>query len=1000
MNALSITGISLRVSLVHEINPDTNSHPMTHHAKFLYTPFFLLFSLAPFIPISAQVSNPAAIKAMISKYKKDPRGPYLDIRWFCQDGSTRAARDPCPEVPGNQHARYKAEVESLASKEHIYMGQILASVPFADFWDEGHAQSRLIQYQLERYLMSIDNGWVNRRAQYYRGAVQVEDENNWGIGFYLWLLEDTTKIQSQYFLIRQSAKDIPHKADNNNAQLVRSLSRTISDTLPAFLDLRVKIHGTPDQGDIKRVQDFQRKNKATIPAELTPKFDSLIQQMTIMYKPFTVSDFDAYIKRFPQESYASAILKNFTTQYTGLTSASDRCKLISHTALLLRRELTTPMKSLARLAIIDISNKLEGLIRNESAKWKPESLADLLTQTNCLAEAATAFGFLELWEWDQISPTLALPSTDSISLQQLNDYSEAARHVTEWAAGMVRANYTPVLNLYRDFEPLSSGFYDDRIRSSVLLPLGQNASILGDAFAHQAGFANAVMTIPDQSSIHGLNPGYTVGELVVVTGSAESIKLSPEKIYVFNHPPADLKPVAGIATVTEGNMVSHVQLLARNLGIPNAVLSQENMQALAAFNGTKVFYAVSNKGTVIMKPATTMDSIENELFKQKKRQEEKISVPIERTVLDNPHIINLREVDASQSGKICGPKAANLGQLKKMFPDHVVEGLVLPFSVFYQHMNQPIPGSAITYWQVMNNIFDRGESMKSNGASDSDIETFVLQKLDSLRGLIKVMPFLPAFTYELQQQFITVFGQPIGKVPVFVRSDTNMEDLKDFTGAGLNLTVFNVVDSSKILQGIRDVWASPYTERSYKWRQRYLNNPENVFPSILIIPSVNADHSGVMITKGITTGREEDITVAFNRGVGGAVDGQAAESWLLSDTGADQLVTPAREATYLSIPATGGSLKVKTTFDQRILTPENLNTLRELSARILKELPDSPGIHTTGPFDMELGFKDDHLWLFQVRPFVENKQAAASAYLQHITPVMDIYRPIPMDLKI
>jgi phosphoenolpyruvate synthase/pyruvate phosphate dikinase len=290
--------------------------------------------------------------------------------------------------------------------------------------------------------------------------------------------------------------------------------------------------------------------------------------------------------------------------------------------------------------------------------------------------------------------------------------------------------------------------------------------------------------------------------------------------------------------------------------------------------------------------------------------------------------------------------------------------------------------------------------MKSKGASDTEIETFVLQKLDSLRGLIKVMPLLPAFTEELQKQFLAVFGQPIGKLPVFVRSDTNMEDLKDFTGAGLNLTVFNVLDSAKIIQGIRDVWASPYTERSYKWRQRYLLNPENVFPSILIIPSVDADHSGVLITKGITTGRDEDITVAFNRGVGGAVDGQAAESWLLSDDNTDHLITPAREATYLTIPATGGSAKVSATFEQRILSEENLLTLRALAARILKELPCTPGIHTTGPFDMELGFKDDHLWLFQVRPFVENKQATASAYLQHITPVLETARTIPMDLKI
>ena len=42
-----------------------------------------------------------------------------------------------------------------------------------------------------------------------------------------------------------------------------------------------------------------------------------------------------------------------------------------------------------------------------------------------------------------------------------------------------------------------------------------------------------------------------------------------------------------------------------------------------------------------------------------------------------------------------------------------------------------------------------------------------------------------------------------------------------------------------------------------------------------------------------------------------------------------------------------------------------------------------------GPFDIELGFKENKLWLFQVRPFVENKNAAASQYLNSLNPVFD-----------
>ncbi len=72
----------------------------------------------------------------------------------------------------------------------------------------------------------------------------------------------------------------------------------------------------------------------------------------------------------------------------------------------------------------------------------------------------------------------------------------------------------------------------------------------------------------------GLNPGIAFGYIEVV----EDIELSQIKaarIYLFSKAPQDLKPVAGLLSVTEGNPISHIQLLARNLGIPNGVITQE-----------------------------------------------------------------------------------------------------------------------------------------------------------------------------------------------------------------------------------------------------------------------------------------------------------------------------------------------------------------------------------------------------------------------------------------
>lgn len=227
-----------------------------------------------------------------------------------------------------------------------------------------------------------------------------------------------------------------------------------------------------------------------------------------------------------------------------------------------------------------------------------------------------------------------------------------------------------------------------------------------------------------------------------------------------------------------------------------------------------------------------------------------------------------------------------------------------------------------------------------------------------------------------------------------------MEDLKDFTGAGLNLTIFNVLEKEKILQGIRDVWASPYTERSFKWRQKYLSNPENVFPSILVIPSVDVDYSGVMITKGVASGTDQDLTIAFSRGAGGAVDGQSAESYLLQNSGGNQLISPAREAYHTTLPSTGGTGKKLASFEQPILNKENLEAIKSIAQQIRTKLAAKTVAEYVGAYDVELGFKNNQLWLFQIRPFVENKKALGSEYLDSITPKINTQKEIALSSKL
>ena len=946
--------------------------------------------------ISVGLAAQTDVAALVDKFQEDPRGPYRDIAWYCHDGSVvPSVTGQCatPHERNKQRARYKPELERLADEEHLFLAQILSTTRQTDFWDEANDHSRMKQYMLGNYLAAIDDGWINRTGQYYRGAFQVEDEMEWGRAYLNWVMGKETALRENFYLIRQAVRDIPHRKDDDLTQKIRNDSKAIADKYGKFMNLRIKIHGNPEGADAGAVERFVEQNQAELEQRrLVEPLRTLAADIRTAYVDRDlVADIVAINRTIPEKNGLKDKIARWATNQAWnpdnptentidrLTSAADLMWTI-RTGLMAE-------SPYYRLEAMDISIALERLIFNTANDWEPADARELMEKICYLGQAAAGAGYVEEWEWQQAQPQLADLNYQFVLPVYATEYLDAARRFVEWGVSTNRGTFGEVTDRYGSFEDKAHGFLDDRIRGSVLLPLGNAVGRLGDWIAEAGNLRNAMLDLPNQGSLRGLNAGYARGVLRVIEGNPDEVEVNPDDIFVFATPPSDLKPVGGIATVNEGNMVSHVQLLARNLGIPNAVLTDEQFARLKRYDGDEVFYAVSNRGTVLMKEAADMTDTERALFSKKERITERVSVPTDQLRLDVNRIVDMRDIRSTDSGKLAGPKAANLGQLKALFPDNVVEGLVIPFGIFRDHMDLPMPGqTGLSYWQFLNDRFAEARRMEKAGADAGAVEDFTLAQLATLRDAIMQIRLKPALVNGLRAEFSRVFGTPLGEQPVFLRSDTNMEDLSDFTGAGLNLTVFNAVAEDKILEGIKRVWASPYTERSYKWRQRLLLNPENVFPSILIIPTVDVDHSGVVITKGVSTGRADDVTVAFSRGAGGAVDGQAAEAWLLDQYGRNVLLSPARERLHRRLPATGGSVMVPAPFNERILSPANLRDLREVAARTERIMPESSGEAGNGPWDIELGFADDKMWLFQIRPFVENKRAQGSDYLESISP--------------
>jgi len=956
---------------------------------------FILLFLCTQVLVGQEKST-EEIKSLVKVYKNDIRGPYYRIKWFCEDGSIRDAKDPCSDdLEGIQHASFKTSALELRKTNHLFFGEILAATKTVDFLDQSNNFSRLKQYQVGEYLASIDNGWILRKGQFYRGAKQSEDEEEWGKEFFEEILKKEDLLYEQYYLIRQALKDIPHNGETNLGQTIRSESKVLADKISSFMDIRTKIHANPQKSDILLVKNYLKENDKKLSLEEKKDFQSLVLSMETFYAPLDFKKIDDEIEKIRSNTFVVEQLKDFSKNFKEEKSSKKIVEHASNILVNIRKDITTIKSSKDRLQLLDISNQIENVLLIETQNWQPETLLETIHKIESLTCAALGTGLIEFWEFSEIETVFSnIKNKENISVEQLNELLKSSRSIVEWSVSLIKANYNKDVLNYTKFEPLSYSFIDDRVRNSVALSLGETVSKLGSFVSEKLNIKNNVLAINNQSSIRGLNPGFALGKLVVVEANPNEVEVNPKNIYIFQKPPSDLKPVAGIMTVSEGNLVSHVQLLARNLGIPNAALSNENLKALKKEEGKTVFLAVSNSGNVLMKFEDDLNETEKNLFTKKEKNQNKIEVPTTDIKLDVTNVVVMKKVDASDSGKLCGPKAANLGELKKMFPNKVVEGLVIPFGIFRKHMNLEMPNENKSYWQYLNDVFSEAERKTENGVSETEIENYLLQSLNKLHKAILKINLDDDFVSDLKSSFENTFNLSIGNVPVFLRSDTNMEDLKEFTGAGLNLTLFNIKKESEILEGIKRVWASAYTERSFKWRQKYLLNPENVFPSILIIPSVDVDYSGVMITKGINAGTEKDVTVAFSRGAGGAVDGQSAETRLITYTDYS-LLSPARQEDYIRLPEYGGTKEYFTAFNEPILNENNIADIRKLAKEIRKKLGENEQA-----FDVEFGFKDNKLWLFQIRPFVENKSAKSSDYLNSISPKIENDKKIKLTEKI
>jgi len=931
--------------------------------------------------------NPAEnmkYRSWVNEMKGQERGPFSRLRWFCNDGSVFPPQPyACKDRGGGyQHGEWSEKTMELRRQGYL-VANVLAGLDAGAWVDDPGFRNRYVQILIERFLITADDGWILRRALFYRGAIQEEDERAAARSLLTEMSSRDYWIGPGYAALRAGVRMLPHGGNSASIQLVRQVSASLSEQDAGFKPLRAKIHGSPGAEDADSVRQYAAGLASEAQKqpymELADEIDAIFQAEPLEIELDNMAE--AYTTTPGLQDLLRAAARGLRNGGPGASRYITTSQLLAD----LRDALPGIESPSVRLEILDLSLRVEvDNFSAASALWSEIGAASRRRQAGYLKSAgAAAFGtgVINARLFAEMKKTLGTLAVNEVGLEAyMRDLAYLGR-APGWGTQSLRMHFYEGMEKLAQIEPLALLFIQDQLRASPLLFFSRVLNGLSRDANRLAGVKHHLFEQDIGVGFTALNPGLARGTLHVKPDLGDLENFKTDGIYLLPETISDLPPVAGILTAGEGNPLSHVQLLARNLGIPNVTVDAGVVAELSKHDGEQVVMAASKSGLVEISPWS--DRWKNVFEDAEAASGVVIEPDLDKLDLTMRELVPLDDLRAADSGRIVGPKAAKLGELRAHYPGQVSRGVAIPFGVFRQEVfEQPYPdGEGTVFEWMVKSYADLALIPPDDPERAKNTEAFRAE----LYNIVSNTKYSTAFEDRLRAALEQIFGS--GDPPgVFVRSDTNVEDLAGFTGAGLNLTMPNVVGYENLFRAITKVWASPFTARAFAWRQSHMTQPEHVYTSILLLESVASDKSGVLVTQDIDTGDSNFVSVAVNEGIGGAVDGQAAESLRIALDRSGVRVLATATAPWRRVPDPAGGLELlPSSGSDVVLQASEIEKLIDFAGHLPEKFPaliDDEGI--TVPADVEFGFLKGDLRLFQIRPFLDSKMAKGISYLQQM----------------
>jgi hypothetical protein len=962
------------------------------------------------------------LKANFALCKAKLKGPYGDNYCLCRDGQKRPVQvngrvtSPCgPDAV--YCAAYRAPWAEALGRQRMWIANIFARD--LDQWDTFPDHHDLVRgYILEKYFTETNPTHKLAEMRSYGGLGGAEYEAPAAARFFERYLSAKDFDDAHHYLLAYELQRRYYvRDDQGQIQKVRALAIRIQQADSKFKPLRDATHNQIAANLIPRLQAYRDTKPA---GAIRSQVDELIGEIEKLTR------LDDSALRAQLATLDDAKLRAELTAAMPAAQADPVDALEALASIMVRaRQEVASRKALPAddRRLVDAATTAAALIQKHGTEWlavKGESARRSVRVLGALAQAAYGAGLLDERERSEAARTIEeLTKSASISRADLAAGMKRIERVVDWAQQSATVAFAEVWAPWTFLLPAVNGIGDDVLRSSPLLVFAQVASRVEDFASGQAAVRHDLFGSAVDTGVRALNPGLAMGRLRV---APPEDGYERDEIVALPETPADLEPAAGILTQGEGNVLSHVQLLARALGIPNVVLTPAAYRKIAPHDGKQVFLIATPRGRVLIDEAGAMSPEERSVYSEYTRNDERKSdgslgaasakLHIDRAKLDvaakAPR--DLATVRRTDSGRTCGPKAAFLGELKHLFPDHVARGVVVPFGAYYDHyQHAPVavpdalrgrdiatPGEPLTAFVERTYATFFGQMIPAK-KSERELTTWITPRLDVIQYSIRQAPLAAelrdAIRSELDKVGLLVQGGR-DTVGCFVRSDTNVEDLENFNGAGLNLTIFNLKSLDSIYEGLKEVWASPFGYRSFSWRQPLIDEPLWVLPSVVILEAVPSEKSGVLVTGDPETGDRTKALVATSEGVGGAVDGTPAET-LLWAPGHVDLVNSFKSPWRRMLQPGGSSAIVASTGRDHVLEPNEIEDIVAAGRRANEAIePAKDPSGAPRPWDMEFGFVNGKLWLFQCRPFVGNDA------LKNVTALASLEGPMPKGTEI